>query len=100
MPIAEPTTAEMTTAGIATDKRGAAGDDQPGKHAAAERIGAEEVGPAVCQRERRLVGVVQVDAGRQVADEHRAEDRGEEDQAEDHGGDGGDAVVDQHPEPL
>ena len=81
-------------------QRGPAGDDQPGQHAAAERIGAEEVGPAVRQRERRLVGVVQVDVRRQVADEHRAEDRGEEDQAEDDGGDGGDAVVDQHPEPL
>ena len=64
-------------------QRGLAGDDQPGQHAAAERVGAEDVGPAVRQRERRLVGVVQVDVGGEVADQHRAEDRGEEDQAED-----------------
>ena len=77
-------------------QRRLARDDQPGQHAAAERVGAEEVGPAVREGERRLVGVVEVDLGGEVADEHRAEDRGEEDEAEDDGGDGGDAVVDQH----
>ena len=79
---------------------GLAGDDQAGQHAAAQRVGAEEVGPAVGEGERRLVGVVEVDLGGEVADEHRAEDRGEDDEAEDRGRDGGDAVVDQQPEPL
>ena len=81
-------------------ERRLARDDESGQHAAAKRVGAKEVGPAVRERERCLVGVVEVDLGGEVADEHRAEDGGEEDEAEDQGCDGGDAVVEQHAEPL
>ena len=100
MPISEPTTAEITTAGMATDSVVRLATISRASMLRPERVGAEQVGPAVRQGERRLVGVVEVDVGGQVADEHRAEDRGEEDQAEDHGGHGGDAVVDQQAEPL
>ena len=58
------------------------GDDDPREDAAPERIGAQDVEPAVVQREGRGVAPAQVHLGRDVLEQRRAEQRAQHHEAE------------------
>ena len=97
-PHSEPTSRATATAGSATDRVVRAGHDQAGQHAAAQRIAAQEVLPAVRQVNGRLVGEQQVLLGGQVAHQRGPHQSGQANQQQHKGGDGGESVLEEEAE--